>query len=232
MRIALINGATTYPLAGEAGVDERMHTSAADFRMTGHAGKQSQTFVRAAYGQEIDRGNLFHGISFTTARQFSTPQAAFLYSLDYAASHPRDGILQMDTIGSWGAIARRQMTGALVDPPGRRVIGCSLMLDYHVSGGQIITAAAPTGRMIVAGLGGDGSANGIYAYDSVVNGKPKYVFGTNSILWLGGTTGWYLSNVDQVMNSADDVVTPDLATWLVYPAETTLSGFSLTMEIA
>lgn len=137
MRIALKVGSSYYPLAGEAGVSERDHTSAADFQLSAEAGKQIIQRVRGAYVQVVDRGNLMHTVRFTTARQFVTPAAAFLAVLDHDAAMPRAGVLVLDAVAPDGGIYRRLMASAVVTPPARRVIGATALYDYSVDGGAI-----------------------------------------------------------------------------------------------
>jgi hypothetical protein len=175
MRISLKVGTVYYPLAGEAGVSERAHTSAADFQLSAEAGKQIIQRVRGAYVQVVDRGNLMHSVRFTTARQFATPAAAFLAVLDHDAAMPRAGVLVLDAEAPDGGIYRRLMASAVVTPPARRVIGATAFYDYSVDGGAITdggytapTAVAATGTLTVE------TAISSYEFEIGIYGSAQY----------------------------------------------------------
>lgn len=137
MRVSLYNGSTLYPLAGQAGVNERVHSSSGDFRETARAETQIVNRVRATYAEPLDRGNLLTQFQFSTTRIFDTPALAELWCLDYEAAFPRDGTLIMDAIAPGGVVTRRHLLNAVVSPPSRRCIGCTVQLDYQVEGGQV-----------------------------------------------------------------------------------------------
>lgn len=141
MRISLLVGATNYPLAGESGVSERVHSSAGDFQLTAQSQTQLLARVRAATAATVDRGNLSTTVAFTTTRTFSTPTDAFLYCLDLDAAVPREGVLVFVTQAVGGPVQTRHLLGAVVNPPSRRCDGCTLHLDYTVTGAGIITPA-------------------------------------------------------------------------------------------
>jgi hypothetical protein len=154
MRIGLYSGSTLYPLAGASGVSERTHSSAGDFALTPESAVQVAAFVRGTYAKPIDRGNLLNAVAFTTARQFATPAAAQLWCLDYHATFPTSGTLYFDAIAPGGGITRRTMADTVVDPPRRRVVGATVLLDYNVKGGVIAAGtppAAATGSITVTG---------------------------------------------------------------------------------
>ena len=103
MRISLLVGETLHPLAGEAGVSERVHSSAARLRIEAGIGSQVLRRLRAANAEPVDRGNLLTRISFSTTRLFPSPAEAFLWALDYDATFPRAGTLVIDSIAAGGA---------------------------------------------------------------------------------------------------------------------------------
>lgn len=140
MRIALVSGATTYPLAGESGIDERVHSSAADYRVTGERSTDIQRRVRALTAKAVDRKNLATTITFSTTRKFSSARLAFLYTLDHDTAVGCEGTLVMVAIEG-GTTSTRHLLNAVVSPPTRQVIGCTVLLSYTVTGGGIITPA-------------------------------------------------------------------------------------------
>lgn len=137
MRISLLNGTTLYPLAGQDGVSERVHSSAGDLRINGQVETQVVNRVRATYGLMLDRGNLLQTVAFTTHRQFNTAEEAERFASDYDATFARTGTLVIEGITPAGETSIRLMTDAVVTPPERRVTGCSLALSYTVTGSQI-----------------------------------------------------------------------------------------------
>lgn len=155
MRLALLSGTTYHPLAGEAGVSERVHSSAADLRIEPQAEKQMAAYVRGTYAKAIDRGNLLNVVGFSTTRQFDSPAAAQIWCLDYDGAFPRSGVLVMDSVSAGGTLTRRHLQDAVADPPSRRVEGATAQLSYSVSGGGIKTPASGT---LTAGTGNPADA--------------------------------------------------------------------------
>ena len=139
MRISLLADETLYPLAGQDGVSERVHSSAADLRINGETEMQISARVRATYGKPIDRGNLIQTITFSTWRQFATADEAERFAEDYDSDFARSGSLIMESISPSGDVSVRSMENAVVSPPERRLTGCSLTLAYTVTGGEITT---------------------------------------------------------------------------------------------
>lgn len=72
---------------------------------------------------------------------------------------------------------------------------------------------AVTGTMVVSGAG-TSAANGTYAYADLAFSKPRYVNGSNQILWFGlGFDVWAIFVAgSSVYESTDNVATPDLVT--------------------
>lgn len=236
MRIGLLVGSTLHPLAGAAGVSERVHSSAGDFILAPVADKQIVRKVRAGNATALDRGNLLHSVSFSTTRIFDSAAEAWLWALDYDATFPREGILQMDAVTAGGAILRRRLSNAVVSPPRRRVIGRSVLLDYQVDGSAITESAVTTGRVIVAGAVG-GLGDGTYEMGGLSSDKMSYYLGSNAILWIPSGAGyWAFSPAgggSVAMKSTSDVETPDLASdWVKTSDASTVSGFTVTAELA
>lgn len=147
MRISLLQATTSYPLAGEEGVGEREHSSAAGFELTGETRKQAMAYVRGSLAREKDRGNLLHTITFSTTRLFDSHAEASLFALAYDAAVPREGTLVIENIGADGGVeSTLHLLDAVVSPPRRRLTGCTLFLDYTVTGGAInqVSGVAPT----------------------------------------------------------------------------------------
>jgi hypothetical protein len=157
MRVALLTAGAAYPLAGEEGVAERVHSSAADWEHAASVAKQPMDLLRATYSHILDRGNLLTTVSFTTTRMFETASDAWLYDLDYDRTMPRSGTLVMEALNTSGLASIRHLLNAHVDPPRRRVTGCTVFLAYTVTGGEIIyisDAADPGGDALLS-EGGD-----------------------------------------------------------------------------
>jgi hypothetical protein len=140
MRIALLVNTTLHWLAGNPAANQREHSWASDWSLTPQAEVQIARFVRANFGKPIDRGGLLNIVSFSTSRTFATPQAAELYALDLDTA-ARAGILIMEAVGSGGGY--RQMANTVINPPARRLAGCTLFLDYTAQGGAITAWTPP-----------------------------------------------------------------------------------------
>jgi hypothetical protein len=133
MKIALIHESTTYWLAGETGVDERVHSSAADLVISGAIALQEQSRVRAVARAWRDRGNQSAEVSFSTTRKFATMAAAEEFALTYDITFPRTGYVEF--YGASGSVVGT-LGNAVVNPPRRVVTGVSVRLEYTVVGGQ------------------------------------------------------------------------------------------------
>ena len=212
MRIGLYSGSTLYPLAGASGVSERTHSSAGDFSLTPESAVQVAAFVRAEYAKPIDRKNLLNVVSFTTTRQFASPAEAQLWCLDYHGATPSSGTLYFDAIAPGGSVSRRTMANAVIDPPRRRVVGATVLLDYTVRGGVIAVGSVTPTSVTVSGVTTPGGANGAYPQNATVNGKPSYNVGIYYLEWNG--TRWELTTDmgTDYFYSTQDVASPDLVT--------------------
>jgi hypothetical protein len=217
MRISLHSGSTLYPLAGEGGVSERTHSSVADFQLTPESEVQVAAFVRGAYAKPIDRGNLLNVVSFTTTRQFATPAAAELWCLDYHGSFPSSGTLYFDAVAPNGTVSRRTMENAVVDPPRRRCIGATALVDYTVRGGSIAVGSAesyPT-TITVSGVSSPSGANSTWSLDEyapVFNGRPNYNSGIYWIQWSGTRWEFTTDMGTDYFYSTENVDDPTLVT--------------------
>jgi hypothetical protein len=233
MRIALFSGGVIYPLAGAAGVSERTHSSAGEFEITGQSAVQVAAFLRAAYAKPIDKGNLLQVLSFTTTRQFATPAEAEIWALDYATNFPSSGALYLDAVSPSGAITRRILADAVVDPPLRRTIGATAFLTYQVRGSSI-SAQTFTGNMVVSGHS-FAAANGVYTLSGTQSGRPFYVNGLHIIMWVNTSGGyWGLSPTGTwSARSASNVATPDLATgWFRADTLVAVPSLSIVPQVA
>lgn len=219
MRISLLAADIIYPLAGEAGVDERIHSSAGDLVISASAAVQPVQRVRATHAQALDRGNLRTSLSFSTSRRFASADVASLAALDHDSGHPREGILILEVTAPGGAVSGRHLLDAVVSPPQRRCIGCTVLYAYQVTGGEIIPAPA-TASMWITGTLTDVVDPVVFPemlYVGLFNERPYYSdTGLDdsfvTLLWNG--THWQ-ANIDGTGNiwlSADDVARPDLAT--------------------
>lgn len=102
MRISLLNGTTIYPLAGQAGAAESVHSSAADYSVEPEIAKQTVLRVRADHAQTWDRKNLKTKIGFSTVRTFATCLLAEKFANDYDETFPRSGVLVIEGTGGTG----------------------------------------------------------------------------------------------------------------------------------
>lgn len=223
MRIALYSGGTLYPLAGQSGVSERDHSSAAGFELTPESAVQVAEFLRAEYAKPIDRGNLLNVVSFSTTRMFDTPAEAQLWCLDYHATFPSSGTLYFDAISPGGIISRRAMANTVVDPPRRRCIGATALLDYTARGGEITAVTIYPNLVVTGSLTSNGTTPAVFPtqiYAGEYNGRNYYsntgtlIGVTHNIFWSLDDTAWVLEQVSPYAAwiSTSDVTTPDLAT--------------------
>ncbi len=132
MIICLIHNATQYWLAGQLGVDQNVHSSAANLQFGGSAILQAQQRVRAANTALRDRGNLMSSLSFTTSRLHESLSEAEVFAATYDVVFPRTGTLRCYR-ETGEAVC--QLANAVVAPPTRQVIGLTVLLSYSVSGG-------------------------------------------------------------------------------------------------
>ena len=138
MRIGLLVGDVLWPLAGSAGVSERVHSSVGNFTHSAEALSQPIQRLRAVYSHDNDRGGLKTTLGFSTSRMFDSVGEAFRFDLDYDRLWPRSGILVMEVTEDGGDVSIRHLLNAMVRPPTRRVTGRTVALDYVVTGGEMI----------------------------------------------------------------------------------------------
>lgn len=223
MRIALLNGITSYPLAGEAGVSERTHSSAANLRIVPSIIVQADTRIRAAATLHRDRLNLATQITFSTTRQFATVRAAEEFARRYDATTPRTGTLLCDSIDPLTALTYRDTyADALVQPPARALAGATVLMDYVVLCGPCTAATGalqtiPTSIDVTGSTNpGGGAINGTYPDGGTFNSRPYYDDGTYEIAWTG--TRWeirFIIGAIVYYYSTDNVPSPDLCTtWI------------------
>lgn len=235
MRISLLADSTVYPLAGEAGVSERAHSSAGDFRQQPTANTQLVQKVRAANAEPLDRGNLLEVITFSTARQFASAAEAWLWSLDYDRTMPRAGTLVLEAIAAGGGVSTRHLLNALVAPPQRTVTGATVRLDYTVQGSNIIVVLVATGNMIVASADFP-ALDGVWEnIGSAGSDRDQYTTAAvDAMQWVVGFPKWQIFRDGLVtLESTEDVATPDLVTtWTeVWPGSGT-AAITITPETA
>lgn len=204
MRIALQHGSTVFPLAGQGGVDERIHSSAADLVITPGIAVQEAKYVRAANANRFDRGNLETQIAFTTHRTFATGLAAEKWALDYDLVSPRTGIVHLDRTD-------------FVHPSAIIVTGT--LRTAALPGGSAVTI----GRLTYAGI-----VNGRPSYTDgdPVNGSEIY--------WNSGTLVWIMAKLAAGVPVAfwvgnDDVQSPELES-IWDPSSPTVGAPSLATE--
>lgn len=139
MRIGLENGGVIAWLAGQSGVAESVHSSARDFTLTGARQLEVAPFVKGVFTKQFDRGNQANEITFGSTRTFATADLAFLFGLDYLDDLQLTGTLVLDVDIPGGGTSRRYMSNAIMQRPEMDPIGVSLMLEFSITGGQIVT---------------------------------------------------------------------------------------------
>jgi hypothetical protein len=132
MRIYLQSETETIRLAGEPETSEREFSSAFDFRMSGATDVQVSRKVRGSHARPIDRGNLSRSISFGSARNFPTAQAAQDFATAYERNYPRSGEVIFQT-----ADGARKLTEAVVYPPSVKLYGTNAVFFYQVDGREM-----------------------------------------------------------------------------------------------
>lgn len=115
MRISLLNGTTIYPLAGQAGVPESVHSSASGYRIEGEIAKQTGLRVRADHATTWDRKNLKTTLAFDTVRTFATCLLAEKFSADYDETFPRSGVIIIAGTGGTGVPTSILVAGDVTD---------------------------------------------------------------------------------------------------------------------
>ena len=149
MFVSLLVSSTTYPLAGEVGVSERVHSPAGDFRVEPRTEQQVITRVRAATATVLDRGNLLYTVTFSTTRKFATPEMAAAFALNHDNLIPRSGTLVFKSASPGGFLSEHRMAGAVISPPRRNTVGATVFLDYVVTGGAITEITAPPSGVLL-----------------------------------------------------------------------------------
>jgi hypothetical protein len=164
MRISLLVGSTLYPLAGEAGVSERTHSSAANYRLEPVADMQTDLLVRGTARRHTDRGNLGVEISFSTTRSFDTAEAAMEWAHDYDITAPRAGTLVLESPARSGYADSLTVAGDLTTDgstpaviPEMTYAGISYSKPYFEDEADNNTLVAWTGTVWVLELSGFGA---------------------------------------------------------------------------
>ena len=145
MRIGIQSGGSITWLAGQAGVSERVHSSANDYALSGDRQLDVASFVQTDYTAQFDRLNQPNEVSFGTTRKFSSADDCFLFTLDYLDDFPLTGELIFEIEIPGGGTHRRQMANAVMQRPAMDPIGETLVMEYAVTGGRI-TVASGTGQ--------------------------------------------------------------------------------------
>ncbi len=155
MRAALIHANGTLWLAGDPAATERSHPPAGNLRIDADMELQTDGYVRAAAVVRRDRGNLATVVAFDTSRIFGTPTEAGVWAGAYDGSQPRTGTLVLCDTNA-GVLPLLNFPGAVVRPPRRQVIGCTVLLGYEVMCGLPVAVTAASGTVEVSGaLAGD-----------------------------------------------------------------------------
>lgn len=140
MRIWLKPSDTGTPkqyLAGQPGVPESEFCQADDVELDGVAVTQEELRVRTKNRRYHDRENVGTIVRWSTARVFASNAEAESFAITYDKVFSRSGTLGIEILGAGGAFLPHTIANAVVDPPRRKVIGCSVILRYEARGGQI-----------------------------------------------------------------------------------------------
>lgn len=218
MRIALRYSSTLYPLAGEAGVSERAHSSAADVQISPAIIVQADARLRSAAILHRDRLNLATTISFSTTRQFDSVREAEVWARRYDGDFPRTGDLVCDSYDPVSALTYRdEYADAVIEPPVRTLMGATVMLRYTARCGAITEVGAVEtipDSLDITGCTSPVDLAGTYAKSgSLTNGRPAYTKGSYVLSWTG--SAWQLTASSTLYYSAaDNVPEPTLvAAW-------------------
>ena len=135
MRVGIQNGGSISWLAGQAGVSERVHSSARDFARTSDRQQTISPIVRGDFTRQFDRGSESNEFSFSTTRKFNSSDECFLFMVDYDL--PLTGVIVFEIEIPGGGVIRRIMANSVMKKPSMDPIGETLILEYTVTGGNI-----------------------------------------------------------------------------------------------
>ncbi len=135
MRVGIQSGGVTSWLAGQAGVSERVHSSARDFAISRERQQTSSPIVRGNFTRQFDRGSESSVVTFSTTRKFDSSDECFLFMVDYDLPLVGTIIFEIEIPG--GGVVHRLMANAVMSKPEMTPIGETLTLDYSITGGRI-----------------------------------------------------------------------------------------------
>ena len=136
--------------------------------------------------------------------------------------------LRLDLPLAGGGVWRREVTNAVVSPPGRKVIGCTVMLGYTFMGSEVVTVSGYPSAVVVSGTTAPAGANGTYAFTGIQSGRPVYTKGSYFFAWSANR--WNLSNgLTDFWYSTADVASPSsVPSWTLAAG----SGAAGTLSVA
>jgi len=135
MRVGIQSGGVISWLAGQAGVSERVHSSARDFALSRERQQTVSPIVKGTITRQFDRGNESSVVTFSTTRKFDSSDECFLYLIDY--NLPLVGVVVFEIEVPGGGVIRRLMANAVMSKPEMDPIGETLTLYYSITGGNI-----------------------------------------------------------------------------------------------
>ena len=124
-----------FHLAGQPGVSERVHSSAANYQKSVIYTPQVSRFVRARAVKVHDRGNQQTVISFGTSRKFEDAAEAMAWGHDHEIDYPRAGTVAVESQRANGGTLVRYLKDAAVSPPEIQFLGATLLIYYTITGG-------------------------------------------------------------------------------------------------
>lgn len=161
MRVAIQNGGSTYWLAGQAGVSERVHSSARDFSLSRDRQLTVAPIVHSGFTVQFDRGNESTIATFSTTRKFATAEECFLFMIRYSIPLTGVTVFEVEQIG--GGTVQSLMANSVMSKPVMTPIGKTLTIEYTITGGAITAGANEPGGGVGKYLNGTG---GGYLNDS------------------------------------------------------------------
>jgi len=112
--------------------------------LTPESEMQVKRFMRAENAAPEDRGNQMLSLEFTVARQHASISAASQYSLEIAATVPREGLVKFERLDGEVVAFKRFFQLGIVRLVGIVPFGVRTDLTWRIIGGNLLTEAELT----------------------------------------------------------------------------------------